>query len=356
MTAVIGFVFQASALAQSAEYRIGVILALSGTSASLGRYLQEGAALAYSELPAPQKERIRLLYEDDQFQPARTVSAYQKLKSTDKINAVLVLGSGSGNAAAPLAERDGTIMIAVGASDFNVVKNRKWVFSHWVTPEIESQVLAAELKRRGYSRIALVTHEHEGAVSCLKALEKEMDKAGLSGRIVLNERYLPSNVDFRTFLFKAKAKQADAIIELLFPGSISALAKQARQMQLKADLVGIELFEDENEVKASDGALLGQWYVNADTADAGFVSAYLRRYNKQPGWGAANAYDSIKLIAQAVEKSGPDNEKIALFLKSVKDYRGAAGVYSASGDNRFDLPATIKIVTAQGFEKLKLPD
>jgi len=40
------------------------------------------------------------------------------------------------------------------------------------------------------------------------------------------------------------------------------------------------------------------------------------------------------------------------FLHTVKDFNGALGTYSASGDNRFTLPAAIKVITADGFKKI----
>ena len=63
-------------------------------------------------------------------------------------------------------------------------------------------------------------------------------------------------------------------------------------------------------------------------------------------------YDTSKLIAARLETVGKENRKLAEYLKSVKDYRGAAGSYSATGDNRFELPATVKVVEEDGFKKL----
>ena len=57
------------------------------------------------------------------------------------------------------------------------------------------------------------------------------------------------------------------------------------------------------------------------------------------------------LIAETI-KDSPNRPEINSFIHSVKDFTGALGTYSASGQNTFTLPATIKIVTKDGFKKI----
>ncbi len=82
-----------------AKYKVGVILPLSGPASSLGNYLKKGIDLAYEQLSATQRENLSVLYEDDQLTAVKTVAAAQKLVNVDKVNALFVLGSGSGNVA-----------------------------------------------------------------------------------------------------------------------------------------------------------------------------------------------------------------------------------------------------------------
>lgn len=348
----LGWIQAENTSAPTEPYNLGVILPLSGNAASLGTYSRKGIELAYQNLPAEQKRNIRLYFEDDQFNSRNAVSAYQKLKAEKDIQAVFVLGSGIGRALVPITEKDELLLMAIGASDFWVVKDRRYAFLHWVTPEVEAMVLVNELKRRGYQRIAIANTEHEGARAVFDAVKAELAAQNYLDKIVLERIFLPDEKDFRTYLAKANNAKTDAMLILLFPGSIAAIARQARQLNLEADLVGIELFEDKNEVKASSGALINQWYVNVDIADDSFIKLYQKAYNEYPGWAAANAFDSLNLIAKAVVTVGTNNQKIAEFLDTLKDYTGAAGKYSATGDHRFELPATVKVVREDGFEKL----
>ncbi len=301
----------------AATYRVAVILPLSGEYASLGIYSRKGIDLAYQLLSPELKRRVELFYSDDQLDSKKSIGAFQQLASTKGIDAVLVISSGVGNALAPITEKQRKIMIAVGASDKNIAAGRKYVFTHWVSPEIEAQKMAAEIKRRRYKRLAFLASEQEGAIALMRALRQELK--GSDVEILMEQQVLLSERDFRTFIAVARTRGVQGVAVGLLPGALSSFAKQSRSARLDADIFGFEIFEDAEEVKASDGALIGKWYVNADESGPAFREAYRKAYGEEPGFGSANCYDSLNLIAGAVEQVGMDNDKIAVYLHTIKD-------------------------------------
>ncbi|MCO6432456.1 MAG: ABC transporter substrate-binding protein [Deltaproteobacteria bacterium] len=184
------------------------------------------------------------------------------------------------------------------------------------------------------------------------AAVEALKEAGAGDRIVYNQTFLSDQTDYRTAIAAIKAKKADAVVLVLFPGALSSFFKQARQLKLEAEITGMETFEDEAEVKAAGGAMENAWYVNASDPSDQFAAEFAAKYGLQPGWAAANACDSVSLLADAVAHAGPNRDKVRDFLATVKDYGGAAGTYSASGDNRFLLPAALKRVEAGKFIKI----
>lgn len=342
-------------LAESEKYRVAAIMPLSGPIASLGNYLKNGIELALSELPHEQRDKIELIYEDDQFNPTNTISAYRRLKSLGKLDACIVLGSPTAKALSHISENDETILIAIGASDATIVHQKRYTFIHWVTPEALGDKLVQGIINKDLKRIAFVVSEVEGAIAAADGVSNALKEEGKSEFIVYRQNFPLDQTDFRTALLRIKQRNADAVVVVLFPGSLSLFAKQFQVMQLPAELIGIETFEDEAEVKASNGALMGTWYANASQGSSEFVSQYRKRFGTQPGWGAANAYDTIKLISAATKQVGSSGDKISDFLRNVKNYKGAAGTYSATGDNRFTLPASLRVVTDKGFEDYSLP-
>jgi len=87
-------------------------------------------------------------------------------------------------------------------------------------------------------------------------------------------------------------------------------------------------------------------------ASAEFEQAYYSRFGHHPGWSAVNGYDALTLfyLGSRKDKSGP---AIAKFLSTLSDYSGAAGTYSATGDGRFTLPAAVKVVREDSFERIR---
>ncbi len=336
-----------------AKQNVLAILPLTGSLATLGQNSRHGLELAMQQMSESDRSSINLIFEDDGFQPARAISAFRKVQSSNKLAAVMVLGSSIGHAIAPIAEEAKIPMFALDASDGNVVKNRKYAFLHWVIPKMEAVVLVKEVKTMGYKNIALVTAEHEGALALYNDVVAEFKSQGLENLIKLDEKILPGDMDFRTIVTKARAARVDAIVVALFPGVIAPFAKQVQSSLKNVALIGIETFEDDNEVKAAQGALLNQWYVTAGVAADWFEQDYRKAYNEQPGLGAANAYDALNLLKLAWKSKVVDAENLSVvnYLDTVKDFKGAAGTYSATGDGRFTLPATVKIITERGFER-----
>lgn len=334
-------------LAAQELINVGIILPLSGEAAAAGHSIKNGIELGYDSLAPERKKMIRLNYEDDGLQARNSVAALNKLASTKDIKYLINASSGTGKALAPLAEQKGITFISI-ASDKTISENRKHVFNFWVTPEEEIKVALSEMKKRNYKRIAAVYTLHEGAL----AIKQAFSVANKQFDLVLDAEFDPNVKDFRPFLTKLRLqKDLDGILVVLMPGQCGLFAKQARQFGFKQDLFSIEMFEDPNEVKASGGALVGQWYVQGDDPGGNFVMRYKKNFESQSMWGASNGHDAILLLAAALE-AGHQHNNLHQFLANLKNFSGALGEYSSTGDNRFSLPAVIKVVTDSGFEKL----
>lgn len=338
----------ASVAEEGGKLRVGVILPLTGEAASVGEAIRNGIALGLEKISKDARDKLEIVYEDDALVAKNSVSAFNKLNSTGGIDVLVNVSSGTAKALSPLAENKQIPFIAI-ASDAKVSAGKKYVFNFWVTPEEEIKVTIPEALKRGYNRIARIVSIQDGVLAIKSAFDK-LNAGQL--QVVLDEEYAGDVKDFRTYLTKVRAhKGIDAIMVVLMPGQCGLFAKQARQLGITQDLFSVEMFEDANEVKVSEGALIGQWYVNNDDPDNVFIDEYKKRYPGASLWGASNAHDVALLLGAAIDR-GYKRENFPEFLHTLKDFKGALGVYSASGDNRFTLPAAVKIVTKDGFEKV----
>lgn len=333
-------------------YKLGIILPMSGEGSSLGTYAKRAIDLAYSELTPEEQARLKLYFEDGSLDPKKSVSAFQMLSSTNNIDGVVALTSGIGHALAPIAERQKTLMIDIGGSDKTFAVGKQFVFIHWISPESEIDAMVKEVKNRGYNRIAMISIIHQGAAALADAFVKKMKQEGLQDKIVFKEEVEMGMNDFNSLLAKAKAAKPDSFYLVFFGDTLAAISEKIKELKIPGEIFGAETFEDAHVIEASHGGLLGAWYTNAADPESDFTAKYKAKYNEQPGITTANAYDVIHLLTQAIAKNGNDNKKLAGFFKTLKDYHGACGTYSATDDNRFTLTAAVKIVTKDGFSNL----
>ena len=329
-------------------FKIGAILPLSGEAASLGQAAKNGIEMSHQDLPLELREKTKLIIEDDGLVTTRTVSAYRKLTSIDKVNGLICWSSTACNAIAPLAEQAEIPLVAI-ASDPSIARDKKYVVNFWVTPEEETKLALAEALKRGYKKIAIVHSIQDGVIAC-----KDAFVAQNNGKIEIarTEGITADSKDFRTTVTKLRQiKDLDGILTLLMPGQIGVFAKQVKQAGIKAPLFGYETLEDKGEVAASNGALIGAWFSTSRSGTPDFEKRYFENFPGASIVTANNAYDSLSLLSQGV-KNDLSSKDLSKYLRELKDFNGASGTFSATGDNRFTLPAVLKVVESDGFKEL----
>jgi len=328
--------------------RVGVILPLSGENASIGMGLQNAVKMAVDDLPVEARERLVVYVEDDGLVSRNSVSAFHKLVTQNRIDALINVSSGTANALAPLAEQRGIPFIAI-ASDPKIVEGRKNVFNFWVTPLEQAKLVVPEALRRGYKRIARISTIHDFTL----AANRDFDDLN-QGRIeiVVDQEYPMEVTDFRSSIARIRReKDLDAVFIFLFKGQLSSFAMQARQGGIDLPFFGYEFMEDVSEIRAAQGALDGAWYVNAADPDDEFMERFKKLHPDSTVFAVGNGYDAIMLFARAIETARSKAE-IVDFLATLKDFEGVVGTFSATGDHRFTLPAVIKEVTGESVRRV----
>jgi branched-chain amino acid transport system substrate-binding protein len=329
--------------AQEVSTKIGVILPLTGGAASNGEAIRNSITLADHEFDTENK--VSFVFEDDQLKPSNTVSAFNKLLNIDKVQGVIVFGSPTALAVAPIAEQKQIPMLAMSIVD-RVVLNRKYVVKHWVTADKENDLILREVKRKNYKNLAIVTTSNDAMLKL-----RDLFLNSESPKIILNEEFTNDDLDFRATISKIKKSNPDAVYVLLWAPQPGLFAKMLRQSGYQNAIFGVHNLEDPNQIVASEGSLNGAWYVSGDDRKANdYYVKYQNKYDSLPANGGINSYDAGKLFIEGI-KSGDLNN----YLHSVKNFEGAYGIYSATGKNDFDIPAALKVIENNEFKFLTTP-
>lgn len=324
--------------------KIGVILPLSGDAAFLGESARNAAILAKENFKNTKNE-YELIFEDDQADSKKTVSAFRKLVDLDKVKATIAVFSGPANAIAPLGEKEKVIVFTI-ASDTTIAKNKPFVFNHWIKPENEAKAYVEYAKRQGLKRIAMIAVNQQGVVAVRDALLKEDP----SIFILKDELFSQQEKDFRTLILKAKANNADSFILKVLPGQLVPLIKQIKELGMNVPLTSIESFEEEKEAIP---LLEGQWYVTSANPTGKFIEDFKIEYNSLPQVGSGNAYDIISLLITAFEKSNGNTEITAKNLSLINNFHGALGILSVDNDGNINSDAAVKKIINGKFVEIK---
>jgi branched-chain amino acid transport system substrate-binding protein len=183
---------------------------------------------------------------------------------------------------------------------------------------------------------------------------------------VVGEDYTkwPGQLDFSAELSKVRASGADALF-VFYPGAAGVqILNQYEQAGLKGKIPLYQVYtiDSLSLPKQGDKALgiLGtQQWVNdlPNEANKRYVSGFLKKHNTYPSFYGSQAYDTIMLIASAVEAVKGDMSKKDDFRAALKkaDFKSVRGNFKF-GSNQFPiqnfyLQETVK--DAQGRLTLK---
>ena len=125
---------------------IGSILPLTGDASKYGQSAQQAIDLASQEINAKggiKGTHVTIVYEDSQGNPKGTVSALQKLITTNKVPAIIGdLLSSDTLAMSPVAERDKVVLLSPTSSAPEITKAGDYIFRNCASDTFEGSIMA----------------------------------------------------------------------------------------------------------------------------------------------------------------------------------------------------------------------
>ncbi len=304
--------------------KIGVTLPLTGDVAMLGESAKDALLLAQSQIASTTKYNYQFVFEDDQFKPSVGATTANKLISLDNVSALLSFGSPVGNVVSPIAEKLKVPHINFFASDTHVADG-EYNFVDYTPPYEDSKVFISELKNRGIKSVVFFAQQdNPGVGAIIQSFENDIKNTDI--KVLSTQKFNTGTRDFRTQVAEVKGLNPDIYILEATSPELETLTKQLRTSGVKTPVTTMEAFEFSPELSLFEG----MWYVNAADPQQWFVDLFSKKFGMNPKFGAANGYDSVNLIVNAVEKVGdgktiPSREQIKNALSQVKTFDGALG-------------------------------
>jgi branched-chain amino acid transport system substrate-binding protein len=297
-----------------------------------------GIDLAVDEINAKGGVRgrpLQVVMRDDEGQGARAAEiAAEYVANPDLVAVVGHVNSGAMVAAARVY--DGHLAaVATTATSPELTGISKWVFRVISSDSANGIALARFAQQLDRRRVAIMYENNSYGRGLAASFQRNF-----AGEIVSLDPIPDGDSDFEPFVTYYKRSKVDIVFVAGTEQSGIAVLREARRQGLGADFLGGDGWTGVvADTAASQGVYVGAPFTAEDPRSEAqrFVRAFKQKFGRVPDGNAALAYDATKLVAAAIEASGPDRVAIRGWLADLKArtaYQGVTGTvhFQADGD------------------------
>lgn len=331
---------------------IGSLMTTSGAAAHLGKTCLNGALLAVEEINAKggitvggEKYKIELINYDDKCVAKDAVSATERLLRQDKVPIILgAICSHCTLAAMEITEKEKIpILTPISASVKITAMGYKYIFRTWSHAAIQTETMTRfavqDLKLK---TAAYIGRNDAWSRSAADEFKMRLEKRG--GKVLVTEFYEHGTTDYYPQLTKAKNANPDFIYFCSLTEDGALLMKQARELGIKAQLMGTDEMGNEQVFSitgdSGEGAYL-YWTEGPKTPKSLiYEKRYREKYNIDSIPIDKGGYDALYIIVNALEKAGTvtDSQKIRDALAKT-DFEGIRQryIFAENGQAKIDM-------------------
>ena len=312
--------FAGCAKKESDHFVIGGIFPLSGPVAVYGNEARNGVELAVLEINAAGGiggKQIKLISEDDEGNPEKTVNVYKKLTTKDGVKVIIgSLTSGATAAITSLAQAQKVVLLAPAATLPSITDAGDFIFrACFIDPfqgTVGGKFTAENLGKKRAAVLYNITNDY--SVGLYENFKIAFEKAG--GSLCAAESYSDGDKDYRAQLTKIKNAAPDVVYLPDYYGTVALIAKQLREQGIDTAMVGGDGWGGLME-NAGDEVVNGFYsdHYAADSTDekvTQFVDSYKKMYKTTPVSFAALAYDCVYLLKDAAERASSASDTTSL--------------------------------------------
>ncbi len=353
--------------ADNTEYVIGATGPLTGDAASYGISVQQGAQLAVEEInKAGGLNGVNFKFDmkDDKATAPDASTGYDALYEAGMQASLGSVTSGSAESFVTRADEDGVFALTPSASADNVINASNNAF-RVCFGDPDNGIMSAEKLAKEYEKIGAIYDSSdaysEGIYAAFKAKMAE-----------LNVTYIEQSFDAennRDFSTQVEAlKDCDVIFLPIYYQEASLIIKEiSKDSAWNPAYFGCDGMDGIVKHNATDedmtAAINGLTYLtpfdvnDTDEKVKHFVDAYKAKYNETPDQFAADAYDAIYVIYEAMKKAeitdpsiDPSDlcDAITGVIKGDFKYKGVTGEMTwAESGAATKPPKVVKVDTAE---------
>lgn len=346
-----------AALCQAPEaVKIGFASPLTGPQAHYGQDNLNGARMAIDELNAGQPRiagrpvRFELVVGDDQADPRTGTVVAQQLVDAGIRGMIGHFNSGVTIPAARVYHDAGIPQLSVSTNVRYTRQGYRTAFRLMADDEKQGTALGTyAVSRLGFRRLAVIDDRTAYGQGLADAFAAAVKAAG--GEVVRREYTTDKDFDFRAILTVLRGARPEAVFFAGYDAQAGPLARQMRELGLKAPLLGGETMNTAKFLELAGPAAAGHIASTPGAAlssrpdGKAFAERYRQRFRQDIGLYAPYFYDGVMVLAAAMQKAGSSDP--ARYLPALRDIRHpgitADIAFDANGDLRQGLLSIFRV-------------
>jgi len=343
--------------------KLGAVTPLTGPISTYGENIRDGILLAVDEINKSggiDGGRIKIIFEDEGDGPRSAVNSVRKLININNVQAIIGPATSDGVlAAAPIAEKNKTVLLSPSATSNNIREAGDYIFRNRASASQEASIFTEYIiSELNVMTFGVLRADADYALSFIEVCRNVIDEKG--GQILIEEVFNEGSTDYRSQLSKIKALSPQGIFIIGVPSELGIILNQINELGIKSRLFS-NTIDSPQIFKIAEGAAEGLTFVTTfyDPNYGGkYIKEFDNKFKKEYGRAShifgANAYDAVYLLKTAIETHGRKGEQIKEGLYDIENFNGAAGI--TEFDNKGDLKFTkvaIKKISEGEFKFIK---
>jgi len=318
------------------EIRIGFIGPISNHPDEVfGRRMLNGAQMAIDEANARGGycgKPFKLMLHNDSAIWGASSNEVVKMVYDDKVWAMF--GSISGDTthiALRVALRAEVPLINSAATDPTIPETLiPWFLTDLQDDRVQGYTLARRIYTElGLKRVAILrVNDRYGRFGVIKFRDASRR---LGHPVVIEQKYMPGDTDFRHQLRVINGERTDAIVLWTDQSQAALILKQMRELGMKQRVfgshrtIGDELLSQAGDAAEGFEAVFPYDASSPDVAWTSFNARFDTKYHEKPDQFAALAYDAMQVLLRAICQAGLNRARIRDALTATANYSGVTG-------------------------------
>jgi len=301
------------------EIVIGTIQDLSGPIAGFGKQVRLGMILRVDEVNEQggvNGRKLRLVVEDDAYDPRRSVLAAQKLVNQDKVFAVVGhIGTAQNMAAMPIQFEKNVINffpVTAAREMYEPFHRLKYSFAATYYDQIR-QAAPQLVKEKGAKKVCAVHQDDEFGLEVLRGAEAGLKSIGME--VAEKTSYKRGATDFSSQVARMQAAGCDFVVLGTIIRETIGVIGQSRKTGFNPTFLGSSAAYTDLIHKLGGKAMDGLYathtvqhpYLDETSQPIRFwATKYKTKFNEDPTVFSVYGYSAVDTFIRAASKAGPN--------------------------------------------------